>query len=150
MDKLQILEEFLAALEQLQEYSENEYVCVYSNRIGFAIRYNIEDKILELMNEIKQCKETNSPRVIERKDPKDMPEKMLNRFKEFLDYFHVDYSKEVITLTSGCTSVVMNAESQWKDFLGYSIASVAEAVAVKLGKKIVWKDDFDDEDYINS
>ena len=81
-----------------------------------------------------------------RKDPKDMPEETLNRFKEFLDYFHVDYSSDVITLDSGCNSVVMNPKTQWKDFLGYSIASVAEAVAAKLGKKIIWKDDFDNDD----
>lgn len=140
MDKLQILEEFLGALEQLQEYSENKYVCIHNNQVGIVIRYNIDDKIQEIIHEINN----------ERKDPKNMPEETLNRFKEFLDYFHVDYSKEVITLTSGDTSVVMNPKSEWKDFLGYSIASVAEAVAAKLGKKIVWKDDFDDEDYINS
>jgi hypothetical protein len=66
----------------------------------------------------------------------------LIRCKDFLDYFQVDYSGDVIYLTSGGNSCIMNPKTQWKDFLGCSINSVAQAVAKKLGKNTIWKNDY--------
>ena len=67
-----------------------------------------------------------------------MTDTELIRCKNFLDYFGVEYSGDVIYLTSGGNSCVMNPKTQWKEFLGCSINSVAEAVAKKLGKKTEW------------
>jgi len=67
-----------------------------------------------------------------------MTEQELNRCKEVLDYFHVDYSGDVIFLTDGGNSCIMNPKTQFQEFLGYSINSIARAVAKELGKKIKW------------
>ena len=69
-----------------------------------------------------------------------MTAKELKRCKAFLDYFGVDYNGEVIHLTDGGNSCIMNPNTEWKEFLGHSINGVAEAVALKLGKKTVWRD----------
>ena len=69
-----------------------------------------------------------------------MTDKELKRCKECLDYFHVDYSGDVIFLTDSGNSCIMNPDSPWKDFLGHSINSIARAVAEELGKKIAWKE----------
>ena len=69
-----------------------------------------------------------------------MTDKDLKRAKEFLDYFDVKYDGDVIYLTSGGNSCIMNPKTQWKEFLGASINGVAEAVAKKLGKKTKWLD----------
>jgi hypothetical protein len=67
-----------------------------------------------------------------------MTDEELERCKAFLDYFSVDYSKDVIYLTSGGNSCIMNPKTQWVEFLGCSINGVAEAVAKKMNKKIKW------------
>ena len=64
----------------------------------------------------------------------------LNRCKEFLDYFNVDYAEDILYLTDGGNSCIMNPNTQWNDFLGYSINSITQAVADELGKTAVWKD----------
>jgi len=69
---------------------------------------------------------------------REMTDKELERAKAFLDYFHVSYDKEIINLTNGGTSVIMNPTTRWKEFLGFSINQVAEAVAKKLNKKTKW------------
>ena len=76
-----------------------------------------------------------------------MTDKELKQCKEFLDYFGVNYNDDVIKLTSGGNSCIMNPDTQWKDFLGYSINGVATAVAKELGKKTIYIDDF--EGYYN-
>ena len=71
-------------------------------------------------------------------------EEFLEKSLEFLDYFGVDYSKDVITLNSGDLSCVMNPNSQFFElFGGQSIWGVAEFVAKKLNKKV----EFENEDY---
>lgn len=65
-----------------------------------------------------------------------MTEEQLNRCKEFLDHFNVDYSGDIIYLTDGGNSCIMNPNTPFKEFLGYSINSVVEVVAKELGKKI--------------
>jgi hypothetical protein len=67
-----------------------------------------------------------------------MTDEELIRCKEFLDYFDVDYSGDIIYLTDGGNSCVMNPNTKWEEFLGCSINNIAEAVAKKLGKKIMW------------
>jgi hypothetical protein len=67
-----------------------------------------------------------------------MTDEELVRCKEFLDYFDVKYDGEVIYLTDGGNSCIMNPNTEWKDFLGFSINSIAEAVARKLDKKTKW------------
>lgn len=67
-----------------------------------------------------------------------MNEKELKRAKEFLRYFMVDPDLDTIYLTSGGNSCIMNPKSEWKEFLGYSVNSVAEAVARKLNKPTKW------------
>ena len=68
-----------------------------------------------------------------------MTDEQLERCKKFLDYFGVDYSADIIYLTDGGNSCILNPNTEWKDFLGYSINSIAQAVAEKLNKKIQWK-----------
>ena len=60
----------------------------------------------------------------------------LERCMAFLDYFKVDYSGEVIQLNGGGNSVIMNQNTEWKEFIGYSINTVAEAYATHTNKKI--------------
>lgn len=70
-----------------------------------------------------------------------MKPEQLERCKQFLDYFGVDYSKDIIILTDGGNSIIMNPNTEWKDFLGYSINSVAMAVANELNKKYKWENE---------
>ena len=66
-------------------------------------------------------------------------EEFLIKCLEFLDYFSVDYSKDVIELTDGGNSCIMNPKSQFYElFGGYSINSVAQYVAKNLGKKAIY------------
>lgn len=60
----------------------------------------------------------------------------LYRCKAFLNYFNVDCSGDVIQLTGGGNSIIMNPNSEWIEFIGYSINSVAEAYATHMNKKI--------------
>lgn len=61
----------------------------------------------------------------------------------FLDHFGVDYSKEVIELTSGGNSCIMVATEWAKSFPGVSINSVAIYVAEKMDKKTVYISDYE-------
>lgn len=74
------------------------------------------------------------------KKMREMTDKELKRCKKFLDFFGVKYDGDVIYLTDGGNSVILNPKTKWKEFLGYSINEVAEAVAKKLGKKTEWLD----------
>ncbi len=67
-----------------------------------------------------------------------MTEEELKECKEFLTYFGVDYTKDILVLTSGGNSVIMNEKTQWKKFLGVSINQITEAVAKKMNKKTKW------------
>jgi hypothetical protein len=69
-------------------------------------------------------------------------EEFLEKCKELLDYFHVDYSGDIVKLTDGGNSCIMNSKSQFAElFIGYSINSVARYVAEKMNKKIVYESD---------
>lgn len=68
-----------------------------------------------------------------------MTDSELIRCKLFLDYFHVKYDGDTIYLTDAGNSVVMNPQTEWQEFLGHSVNSVAEAVARKLNKKTEYK-----------
>ena len=63
----------------------------------------------------------------------------LKRHKEFLDCFNVGYNGDIIYLTDGGNGCIMNPNTEWKEFLGYSINSIAKAVAKELGKKVEWR-----------
>ena len=67
---------------------------------------------------------------------REMTDEELIRCKKFLDYFSVKYDGDVIYLTDGGNSCIMNPNTEWKEFIGYSINGVAGAVAKKLGKKL--------------
>lgn len=70
-------------------------------------------------------------------------EEFLQKCKELLDYFHVDYSGDVVYLTDGGNSCIMNPTSQFAElFIGYSINSVARFVGEKLGKKVQYKSNY--------
>lgn len=69
-----------------------------------------------------------------------MNKEQFERCKSFLDYFGVSYNEEKIKLTSGGNSCIANPNTEWKEFLGSSINSVAIAVAEKLGKEIYWEE----------
>lgn len=70
-------------------------------------------------------------------------EEFLEKCYEFLDYFEVDYKADFITLTDGGNSCIMNPNSQFYEFFGgYSINSVAQYVAQKLGKKAYYVYDY--------
>jgi hypothetical protein len=64
----------------------------------------------------------------------------LIRCKEFLDYLGISYTGNTIYLTDGGNSIVANPKTEWKEFLGCSINSIAEAVAKELNKKAVYID----------
>lgn len=70
---------------------------------------------------------------------KKLNKEQLERCKQFLDYFGVEYDGEVIFLTDGGNSCIMNPNTEWKEFLGHSINSVAEVVAFNLNKKVIWR-----------
>jgi len=63
-----------------------------------------------------------------------MTDKELERAKAFLDAMGVDYSGDIIYLTDGGNSCVVNMETEWQEFISFSINSVAEGVAEMLGK----------------
>ena len=66
-------------------------------------------------------------------------EEFLEKCFDFLDFFGVDYSKDVIELTDGGNSCIMNPLSRFYEFFGgYSINSIAKYVAKKLNKKTIW------------
>jgi len=65
-----------------------------------------------------------------------MTQKELDRCLYFLNYFNIDYKGEYISLTSSGNSCIMNSKTEFKEFLGCSINSVAEAVAKELNKPI--------------
>ena len=69
-----------------------------------------------------------------------MDEKTLKRFQDCLDYFHVEWRDDVIKLHDGGHSVILNQNFEFSDFCGYSINSIAEAVAKQMGKSIEWVD----------
>lgn len=69
-----------------------------------------------------------------------MEQDRLKRSIEFLEYFGVDTKGDTIYLTSGGNSLIINPNTQWKEYLGYSINSVAEYVAKRLGKTTEWID----------
>ena len=64
-----------------------------------------------------------------------MTDEELVRCESFLEAMGVKTTGEVIYLTDGGNSCVMNPKTVWQEFLGCSINSIAEAVARKLGKK---------------
>ena len=72
-------------------------------------------------------------------EPREMTDEELVECKAFLDYFRVKYDGDEIKLTDGGNSCIMNPNTEWQKFLGCSINSIAEAVARKLGKKIINK-----------
>jgi hypothetical protein len=67
-----------------------------------------------------------------------MTDKELIRCKQFLDYFRVKYDEDIIYLTDGGNSCIMNPNTEWQEFLGCSINDVAIAVAKELEKKTKW------------
>ncbi len=72
-----------------------------------------------------------------------MTEQELSRCKDFLDYFSVKWDSDKIMLTSGGNSCICNPNTEWKEFLGASINSIAQVVAKELGKEVYWdKNDY--------
>ncbi len=66
-------------------------------------------------------------------------EEFLQKCKELLDYFNVNYSSDTIYLTDGGNSCIMNPRSEFYDlFGGNSINGIAQYVAKKLDKKTEW------------
>ncbi len=70
-----------------------------------------------------------------------MNEAQFIRASAFLKYMGVPIDGEYIVLTDGGNSCVMNPNTEWQEFLGYSINGVAQAVAKKLGKPVKWMDE---------
>lgn len=66
-------------------------------------------------------------------------EEYLGKCKELLDYFGVKYDGDVIYLTDGGNSCLMNPDGLfYNDFGGQSINGIAEYVAKELKKKTEW------------
>jgi len=61
-----------------------------------------------------------------------------NRCLEFLTYFRVSFEGDTIYLTDGGKSCIMNPNTEWKEFIGHSVNSVAEYVAKKMNKPTKW------------
>ena len=74
--------------------------------------------------------------------PREMTDEELVECKAFLDYFSVKYDGNEILLTDGGNSCIMNPNTEWKKFLGCSINSIAIAVAKKMGKKVLYINDY--------
>lgn len=74
-----------------------------------------------------------------------MTKEELNRCLYFLDYFGVVYKGDVVYLTSGGNSCIMNPKTEFKEFLGCSINQVTEAVAKELGKPAIRLRDIEEE-----
>jgi len=70
-----------------------------------------------------------------------MTKRELKRCKAFLKFFAVPIDKDYIPLTDGGNSCIMNMKTKWQEFLGYSINSVAEAVAREMGKPTKWTEE---------
>lgn len=68
-----------------------------------------------------------------------MTEVELKRCKSFLDYFEVKYEGPIIYLTDKGNSDILNPNTEWSDFSGYTINQIAELVAKELHKEIEWK-----------
>lgn len=64
----------------------------------------------------------------------------LNRCKEFITYFGAKIEPDKILVHDGHTSIVCNPDTEWKDFLGCSILSIAEVVADELSIKTEWRE----------
>ena len=78
-----------------------------------------------------------------------MTDNELKKCKEFLDFYGVDYNANPIVLTDGGNSCIVTGD-KWKEFIGFSVNSVAKAVAKKLNKKSVYKSDYElDNEYEN-
>lgn len=45
----------------------------------------------------------------------------------------------VIYLTDGGNGIVLNPDTEWKEFLGYSVNSITEIVAKEMNKKIKYR-----------
>jgi len=64
----------------------------------------------------------------------------LERGIAFLEAMGVTTKEKVIKLYDGGNSVVVNPNTEWKEFLGYSINEIAEYVAEQTNKKTEWYD----------
>ena len=72
-------------------------------------------------------------------------EEFLEKCLVFLDYFNVDYKGDIIILTDGGNSCIMNKNSQFYEYFGgHSINGVAQYVSGKLNKEVFYKSDLDD------
>lgn len=67
-----------------------------------------------------------------------MNEDEKKRFEEVLNYFQVKTNTDIIYLTDGGNSVICNPDTQFQDFLGYSINFIAETYAREVGKETKW------------
>ncbi len=69
-------------------------------------------------------------------------EEYLEKCKDALDIFGIKYDSDIIYLTDGGNSCIMNPTSNlYELFGGYSINSIAAFVAQELGKKTEWVKD---------
>ena len=67
-------------------------------------------------------------------------EEFLNKCLKLLDYLKIDYNKDIIYMTDGGNSCIMNPNSEFYElFGGHSINSVVQYVAKKLNKKAEWE-----------
>lgn len=64
--------------------------------------------------------------------------KFLERSTLFLKHFKVDLDLDYIPLTDSGNSLILNPNTEWKDFLGNSINSIARAHADLVGKPVKW------------
>jgi hypothetical protein len=63
-----------------------------------------------------------------------MTKEELDRCTYFLDYFGVIYKGDIVYLTDGGNSCIMNPKTEFKEFLGCSINQIAEAYAKEVNK----------------
>lgn len=65
----------------------------------------------------------------------------LKEFTDVLDRFGVDYSGDVVYLTSRGNSCIMNPNFKPEKFIGRSINSIAQQVANELNKQVAWEEE---------
>lgn len=67
-------------------------------------------------------------------------ETFYNRSLEFLKFFSRSPQNGAIYLSSGDNSIICNPNTEWTEFLGYSIGQIAGYVAEKQGINIEYLD----------
>lgn len=65
----------------------------------------------------------------------------IERLEKFLNFFGVEFDDDNVYCNTGDLSIICNPETEWTDFLGRSIYSVAGQFANMTGRLLVYEND---------